>query len=315
MRKILAILLLAMLHLPAGAARKLVFTPSGSPQVQFAGFYAAYVKGFYKEAGIDLEIQHIGVNASISSLDKLKKGEADIILYNPVQCVMERSWGFDIVNIMQVADSSAIWIVSNSPLKDIKDLDKKKVAKWNNLFDEVIDMSCATVGITPEWIPCQNGVNLLLAGAVDATLALTYNEVIKLENAIGEIPSDHIVRFSKQGYSIPEYGVMTTGTYWKEHPDVIDDFCRATKRGWQWVAEHRDEATDIVVRYMEENKILSSPYIQRRMLEMVLEQVVDADTGKAECRPLDKDRFDKLNWFLTQFYYISKPVNYEDMVK
>jgi len=315
MKKIIPILLLAIMHLPAGAREKVVFTPSGSPQAQFAGFYAAYANGFYQEAGINLEIQHIGVNSSISSLDRLKKGEADIILYNPVQSVMERSRGFDIVNIMQISDSSAIWIVSKAPLKSIKDLDNKRVAKWNNLFDEVIDMSCATIGINPEWISCQNGVNLMLAGAVDATLALSYNEVVKLENAIGVIPDDHILRFSAQGYSIPEYGVMTTEKYLEGHPDAVNAFCWATKRGWQWVVEHKDEAADIVVQYMEENKILTSSTIQRHMLDMVLKQVVDPKTGKAECRPLDKDRFTKLNWFLTQFYYISKPVIYEEMVK
>ena len=43
--------------LPA-RAQKFVFTPQWTAQAQFAGYYVALEKGFYREAGLDVEIVH-----------------------------------------------------------------------------------------------------------------------------------------------------------------------------------------------------------------------------------------------------------------
>ena len=49
------------------AQDKLVFTPQWSAQAQFAGYYVAQEKGFYKQAGIDVEIVHPSVTQSAMS--------------------------------------------------------------------------------------------------------------------------------------------------------------------------------------------------------------------------------------------------------
>ena len=41
-----------------GNAQRIVFTPQWTPQAQFAGYYVAFDKGFYKEAGVDVDMQH-----------------------------------------------------------------------------------------------------------------------------------------------------------------------------------------------------------------------------------------------------------------
>jgi len=54
-------ILLCILFFPVVAAaekplKKATFLPQWSPQAQFAGYYVAYEKGFYKNHGIDLTI-------------------------------------------------------------------------------------------------------------------------------------------------------------------------------------------------------------------------------------------------------------------
>ena len=43
---------------------KIVFTPQWTAQSQFAGYYVAQEKGFYREAGVDVEIVHPSVTQS-----------------------------------------------------------------------------------------------------------------------------------------------------------------------------------------------------------------------------------------------------------
>ena len=61
--------------------KKASFIPQWSPQAQFAGFYIAYEKGFYKKNGIDFTIIQGGPDPP--STDFLEKGKAD---FYPPHC-------------------------------------------------------------------------------------------------------------------------------------------------------------------------------------------------------------------------------------
>ena len=39
-------------------AETIVFTPQWTPQAQFAGYYVAEAKGFFREAGVKVKIEH-----------------------------------------------------------------------------------------------------------------------------------------------------------------------------------------------------------------------------------------------------------------
>ena len=49
--------LLLLLPLQLSAQTRIVFTPQWTAQSQFAGYYVALEKGFYKSAGLDVEIE------------------------------------------------------------------------------------------------------------------------------------------------------------------------------------------------------------------------------------------------------------------
>ena len=48
----------------ASAQEKFIFTPQWTAQAQFAGYYVAQEKGFYKEVGLNVEIVHPSVTQS-----------------------------------------------------------------------------------------------------------------------------------------------------------------------------------------------------------------------------------------------------------
>ena len=75
MRKFALILLTSMVCvLSMAQSDEIVFTPQWTAQAQFAGYYAALEKGFYKEAGLKVTIKH--PSPSNSSVNMLKEGKA-----------------------------------------------------------------------------------------------------------------------------------------------------------------------------------------------------------------------------------------------
>ena len=54
------------------AQTRVVFTPQWTAQSQFAGYYVALEKGFYKSAGLDVEIVH--PSASYPVVNRIKYG-------------------------------------------------------------------------------------------------------------------------------------------------------------------------------------------------------------------------------------------------
>ena len=68
MRKLILPLLLLWTASFAGAQERLVFTPQWTAQAQFAGYYVAQEKGFYKDAGIEVEIVH--PTATLSAMNR-----------------------------------------------------------------------------------------------------------------------------------------------------------------------------------------------------------------------------------------------------
>ena len=95
MRKILLFTIFAVIPslLIAQTLQKVRVTPQWTPQSQFAGIYMAYEKGFYKEAGLDVEIIHPSV--SMSSVYLLTSGRTDIITSQLIEALLSYDTGID----------------------------------------------------------------------------------------------------------------------------------------------------------------------------------------------------------------------------
>ena len=87
-------------------------------------------------------------------------------------------------------------------------------------------------------------------------------------------------RFSEHGYNIQEDGVYVTRAFYEKHRDEAEKFARASRRGWEYAAAHPEEALDIVMEYVRRNNIATNRILQHLMLEEILRQQLDPDTGE-----------------------------------
>lgn len=291
-------------------AQKITFTPQWTPQSQFAGYYAALEKGFYADAGLDVSIAH--PTASYSSISMLEDGTSDIITCELIQAMMHEDSDTKLINILQTSQHSTLVLISRANnVKDLSDLAGSRIGTWKVGFNEIPHMIDEEQHLDIEWVKLINSLNLYIAGAIDATLAKSYNELILFSMA-GITPGS-VLHFSEHGYDFSEDGVYVSEEFYNKYPEQCHLFAEASRKGWDWVRNNREEALDIVMKHVKEANIPTNRYNQKWMLDAILESHQDQKGGRPSYK-LNEDAFNQLNEALLKYGYISKPVIYERFI-
>lgn len=308
MNKLLITTLLLLLSL-IGNAQRIVFTPQWTPQSQFAGYYVAQEKGFYKEAGVEVDFQH--PSASYSAANRLFEGSSDMITQQLVQAMIAIDRGMPMVHILQTSQRNSLVLVSKSDsIRTIDDLKGKKVGVWKSGFGDLAYIMDSEKDLDIQWIPYLESVNLFLSGAIDATLAMSYNEFLKIRVAGHE--DKPVIRFSETEYDYPEDGLYVSTDFYQRYPDKVKAFAEASRKGWEWAHEHPEETLDIVMKWAERENVHTNRIHQQWMLEQILE-IQCKDGEKKPSFQLDAAKFDRLNELLLRYHRIHNPVDMEKL--
>ena len=308
-RRLIAVLALAA-ALPAAGQTKFVFSPQWMAQAQFAGFYVAKDMGFYDEEGLDVEIRHPFSTQTLENRVREGKSQAYSMFLSQAMEMVDK--GIPLVNILQTSMNSSLVIVSRYGADPLT-LRNAKVLTWRAGLGQIPKSVAAREHLDYRWITASSSLNLFVAGAVDATLATTYNEYYQLLQTGLITPGKGIYRFSEHGYNIQEDGVYMTAAAYRKDRDSAARFARASRRGWEWAAEHPDETLEIVMKYVKEYRIPTNRVLQQLMLEEVLRLQLDPDSGEREFR-LRPDMVDRVGGLMLEGGVIKKEVKYEQLL-
>ena len=291
-------------------AQKIVFTPQWTAQAQFAGYYVAQEKGFYREAGVEVEIVHPSVTQSAMTRMFNKTSQATTLQL--CQAMELADSGTELVNILQPSMNNAMVIVSargKDPLKQ----KGERVGIWSVGFGQLAICMSIKEGLDYDWVRFSTNVNLFVSGALDATLAMSYNEYYQLMQAGIRMTDKNVYRFCEHGYNVQEDGVYMTRDYYLSHPELARRFAEACRKGWEWAAEHPDETLDIVMNYVNRDRIATNRVLQRLMLQEVLRLQVDRESGKREFR-LRQDMVRQACDLMLEHKMLSRKVTYEELI-
>ncbi|MBQ2208579.1 MAG: ABC transporter substrate-binding protein [Prevotella sp.] len=292
-------------------AQKIVFTPQWTAQAQFAGYYVALEKGFYREAGIEVEIVHPSVTQS--AINRLLNNSSQATTLQLCQALELIDEGVSLVNILQTSMNNAMVIVS---ARDKDPLTQKggRVGIWSVGFGQLAICMSIKENLDYEWIRFASNVNLFVSGALDATLAMSYNEYYQLAQAGMKLTDKNVYRFCDHGYNVQEDGVYVTQKYFDSHKEQVQRFAKASKKGWEWAAAHPEETLDIVMKYVNENRIATNRIMQRLMLKEVLRLQVDRESKKREFR-LRPDMVKRASFLMKENGMLQREVRYEELIE
>ncbi|MCY1633676.1 ABC transporter substrate-binding protein [Marinifilum sp. D737] len=214
-------------------------------QFQFAGYYAALHKGFYKNEGLDVELLEGG---TVNAVEIVLNGDAEYgVSANDI--LIERINKKPIVLLASIFQSSPSIFLSlkQSGINTAHDLINKRIM----LLDEYRDPELLAIFYT-EGIPLDNinrltttyNINDLITGKTDVLNAYSTNEPYFLhEQGIA------YTIIYPQNYGIDFYGdgIFTTEKEIKSNPKRVDAFIRATKKGWEYALKNQDEIIDILI--------------------------------------------------------------------
>ena len=293
----------------ATAQEPFVFSPQWTAQAQFAGYYAALEMGFYHEEG--LEVRNVPPIHFQTPEQTLISGECDAATIQLMQAMELVDSGTPLVNILQTSMNNATVIVSRrgNPLERRG----ARVGTWKAGFNQIAFCLDKAERLNYNWVRVAANVNLFVQGAIDATLAMSYNEYNLLLQAGAEITEENVYRFRDHGYNIQDDGVYMTLAAYRRHKDRAERFARASRRGWEWVADHPREALALVMEYVSKNLVATNEVLQKLMLDEILDLQLDPDSGQRSFT-LRPDMVRQASGMMLEAGLISRPVEYEELI-
>ena len=256
---------------------------------------------------MEVDFQHPSV--SYSALNRLMEGSSDMITTQLTQAMIAIDRGIPMAHVLQTSQKNGLVLLGRSDsIRTIEDLRKKKVGVWKAGFGELAYIMDAELRLGIKWIPFLEGTNLFISGAIDATLAMSYNEYLQIRVSGHEdkIP----IRLSDIGYDYPEDGLYVSLDFYRRYPEKVKAFVEASRKGWEWTHEHPEEALDIVMKWAEKEQVHTNRIFQRWMLEEILRLQCEEGERKPSFR-LDAGTVKKLSDLLWKHHRIQNPVTIE----
>ncbi|MCP4724109.1 MAG: ABC transporter substrate-binding protein [bacterium] len=252
MKKTLYILLVLFITAPLSAQpgeneelEKITLQLRWEYEFQFAGFIAAKELGFYREAGLDVDVKDLTYGMNV--FEELRSGRAQYAL-GTTNSIVERNNGTPIVVLAVIFQHSPFVIISrlDANIRTPGDLAGRRISIYERQ-NTILYAMLRREGVDSdqiEFVPYETDYNSLLNGDVDATTAM-----ITLQPQVFEEMNISYSIMHPQTYGIDFYGnsIITLEKEIEDHPERVNAFREASIRGWTYAMQNKDEIIDIIL--------------------------------------------------------------------
>ena len=240
----------------AHAADKATIQLKWVAQAQFAGYFVAKEKGFYKDVGLDVTINPGGPDVAPPQV--IAGGGADVVVDWMPSALASREKGVPLVNISQTFKGSGLELTcrAETGIKKPADLKGKTIGVWfsGNEYPFLAWMSklgLKTDGAANGVKVIKQGFNVdpLLQKQADCVSTMTYNEYWQVIDG-GYKPSQLVVfKYEDEGVATLEDGLWVMEPKLKDPAFValMAKFVTASMKGWDYAKKNPDEAVKIIL--------------------------------------------------------------------
>jgi len=243
-------------------------------QFQFAGYYMALEKGYYKEAGLDVTIQpHTGKKSPTATM---LAGEAEYAVTSS-DIVIHRAEGDPVVALGAIFQHSAYGFLvrADSDIKRIEDFVGLRVMLGTGSQDAALQAALKKAGVRQSdftQLPSSFDVNSLIKGETDVFNAYITDQRFRMQQQ--GVAGHYILPIN---YGVDFYGdvLVTTELEIQQHPERAQNFLNASLKGWKYALTHQDEAIDLILKkYNSQNMsyehLAYEAYATRELIQPLL---------------------------------------------
>lgn len=228
---------------PSRTLRPVTLQLKWKHQFQFAGYYAALEKGYYRDAGMDVRILEGGPEHP--AVATVVGGKADFGVSN-TQLLLDRSHGAPVVALAAIIQHSPLSMVvrRDSGIGSVKDLAGRKLMIGPD--DAELLAYFKQSGLNEGSYQTQQhsqDIADLINRRTDGLSAYTQDQPYALEQA----GVDYLELRALNG-GIDFYGdvLFTTEQQIKDHPEQVKAFRQASLQGWNYAMQHPDEIAELI---------------------------------------------------------------------
>jgi NitT/TauT family transport system substrate-binding protein len=217
---------------------------------EFASYYVAEAKGFYRDVSINPIISEGG--PGISARSYILNGKADfaIAAFNEQKSYIEQ--GKPSISVMCVfqVPPLVMFSLADSGIKEPKDLIGKKIGIKNNYWRDVARQTLTNAGVDPALVTevdvPTDAQSMLYERKVDVWMGYAHDEPV-----LAVVSGYSVNRIYPADYGVGGYEglLLVNEDDLGSRRDLIGRFVRASQKGLQYTLEHPDEAAAIIQKW------------------------------------------------------------------
>ena len=237
-------------------------------QFQFAGYYAAVEKGFYRENGLEVEIREGG--PSVNAGATVAAGGADFGICTTSVLLDSTQRAKTVILAVIFQHSAAVILTPNrAGIRTVSEL------KGHRLMDRPGNDDLAAMlkheGVDYAALPRvahDGNPRDLLNGPADAMVAYSTNEPYALE----KLGTPYLI-FSPRAFGLDFYGdnLCTSRVEAVKHAERAHAFRAASVKGWQYALAHKDEIADLIRRRYSTQKSREALMFEAVQTELLIQ--------------------------------------------
>lgn len=224
-------------------------------QGQFAGPVVALERGYYKEAGIDMELRPAGPD--LKPAITVAQGSDQYGIGHPNQLIAARSNGVPLVMVLQIGQRSAsTYVVRKSAgINRVQDMPGHSVGLWFGGDEHEFLAMLDAAGVAQDQVKIiSQGFDIVgwLNGDYEVMQVTHYNELLQVRDAGFGAADTVLLDPADYGVELISGGVFTSEKQIAENPAAVQAMVDATLRGWQEAFADPEAAARIVLKYNSE---------------------------------------------------------------
>jgi NitT/TauT family transport system substrate-binding protein len=230
-----------------------------APAHQFLQYYAAIKLGYYKEAGLDVEL--LPLAGSVPAALSVSAGDAQFGQASSDAILVSMAAGAPLKVLFMFYQQTPNGVITfkESGIKSFADLRGKTIASSVSSPDMLmLNARLRAIGMNPETdikvlnVAPAAKLTMQLTGQADVSTGLADFQLIQAEMQGKQV---QFLSFSTEDSPIYGHAIFANNDWLNKHPDAARKFIAATVRGMTWAHDNIPDAVKMVVNWDSSVKV------------------------------------------------------------